>query len=64
MAEISKKGESMKKQVGNKKSGNEQVRITTSTDNGKTSIEIRVYPPAGRAAKKAAPTPETSKASS
>lgn len=54
----------MKKQTGNKKSGNEQVRVTTSTDKGKTDIEIRVYAPAGRATRKEAPIPETSKVSS
>ncbi len=50
----------MKKQAGNKKSGNEQVKVSTSIDNGKTNIEIRVYAPAGRATnRKRMTTPET-----
>ncbi len=59
----------MKKQTGksNKKSGNEQVRVTTSIDKGKTTLDIRVYAPAnraGRANQKPTTTPETSKESS
>lgn len=59
----------MKKKTSklNKKSGNEQVRVTTSIDKGKTTLDIRVYAPAnhaGRANQKPMTTPETSKVSS
>jgi len=64
MTQYQRKEESMKKQTSNKKSGNEQVKVSTRIDGGKTNIEIKVYAPAGRATRKEAPIPETSKASS
>ena len=54
----------MKRRVVSKKSGNEHVRVSTSVGNGKTTIEIGVYSPAGRIAPKKRLFPKQTETSS
>ena len=42
----------MKKQFSTKKTGGEQVKVSTSVGNGKTTVEISVYAQAGRTTRK------------
>ena len=42
----------MKEQFSTKKTGSEQVKVSTSVGNGKTTVEISVYAQAGRAPRK------------
>jgi len=50
--QILKKGGSMKQEEKTKKIGNEQVKVSTSVGNGKTTVEISVYAKADRTARK------------
>lgn len=54
----------MRKQPISKKTGNEHVKVSTSIDNGRTSIDIRVYPLTSRAARKGSAVTGSGKAAS